>query len=153
MQLPKSLGCCPSTLLYLGSYELYIENRGLVGSFQLLEVLFPSLLIMSSRSSPQVTSCLRSKNRSLLGLCNVFCLAGPISSLCLLGKFNQVREIIKSPKGSDSLSSDLQDERSLLTQVRCRVRVICVYMKYPRKERQVTSSTLYRLTKTTNHIR
>lgn len=82
VQLPKSLGCCQRTLLYLGSYELYIENRGLVGSFQLLEVLFPSLLIMSSRSSPQVTSCLRSKNRSLLGLCNVFCLAGPISSLC-----------------------------------------------------------------------
>ena len=71
-------------------------------------------------------------------------------------KFNEIAyqgnlikfgEIIKSPKGSDSLSSDLQDERSLLTQVRCRVRVIYVYMKPPRKERQVTSSTLYRLTK------
>ena len=76
-------------------------------------------------------------------------------------KFNEIAyqgnlikfgEIIKSPKGSDSLSSDLQDERSLLTQVRCRVRVIYVYMKPPRKERQVTSSTLYRLTKTANHI-
>jgi hypothetical protein len=76
-------------------------------------------------------------------------------------KFNEIAyqgnlikfgEIIKSPKGSDSLSSDLQDERSLLTQVRCRVRVIYVYMKSLRKERQVTSSTLYRLTETTNHI-
>lgn len=65
-----------------GSYELYIENYGLVDSFQLLEIIFPSLLIMSSRSSPQVTSCLRGKNRFLRRLCNVFCLADPISSLC-----------------------------------------------------------------------
>lgn len=49
--------------LYLGSNELYIENYGMVDSFQLLEIVFPSLLIISSRSSLQVTSCLRSKNR------------------------------------------------------------------------------------------
>lgn len=68
--------------LYLGSYELYIENYGLVDSFQLLEIVFPSLLIISSRSSLQVTSCLEAKIGSLLRLCNVFCLAEPISSLC-----------------------------------------------------------------------
>lgn len=70
-------------LLYLVSCELYIQSYGL-DSFQLLEIIFPSLLIISSRSSSQETSCLRSKNRSLLRLCNVFCLAEPISSYALV---------------------------------------------------------------------
>lgn len=79
---------CASLLTLMGSqHRAHIVRTMQTGpwrekSFQTPESIFFSLLIISSRSSPQVMSCLRSKNRSLLRVCHVFCLADRVSLLC-----------------------------------------------------------------------